>query len=272
MAKPAVTLKSVKGTPLSTVELDENFDNLRNSTVTLRADTTDVVSDLNGTINLVAGDNVTITGNNTTKTVTISSQGGAGDGFTGSVGFTGSRGFTGSVGFTGSQGFIGSRGFTGSQGSITVQNDNASNAGRFILFTDVSSGTKSTFNVSDSKITFNPFTGRLSTTELTSNFTGYREKIFSLGNVSGIVSPDVVNGNIQTITLVGNITINGLNNVQAGQSVTLIINTNGTNRTLTSNMKFAGGVNTISTSNTIDVLHIFFDGTNYLASLIKGYI
>jgi hypothetical protein len=100
----------------------------------------------------------------------------------------------------------------------------------------------------------------------------YNEKIHSLGTTSGTVAPDVgVNGNIQTITLNGNLTINGFNNAFTGESVTLIINTGGTGRTLTSTMKFAGGEKTLSTTNTTDILSITYDGTNYWASLSKDF-
>ena len=78
MAKPAVTLRAVKGSPLTYVELDDNFTNLKDATVTVTAGTggTAVTADLNGTITLVAGSNVTLTGDNTAKTVTINSTGG----------------------------------------------------------------------------------------------------------------------------------------------------------------------------------------------------
>jgi hypothetical protein len=43
-------------------------------------------------------------------------------------------------------------------------------------------------------------------------------------------------------------------------------------RLLTSTMKFAGGVKTLTTSaNAIDVVTIYYDGTNYLAGLSRGY-
>jgi hypothetical protein len=78
MAKPAITKYSVKGSPLTTSELDTNFQNLTDATVTLTAGSggTAVTSDLNGTITLVAGSNITLTGNNTAKTITIASAGG----------------------------------------------------------------------------------------------------------------------------------------------------------------------------------------------------
>lgn len=99
----------------------------------------------------------------------------------------------------------------------------------------------------------------------------YHEKIHSLGTTSGTIAPDVANGNVQTITLNGNLTLNAFTNPIAGQSLTLIINTNGTGRTLTSSMLFANADKTISTTSTRDIISVFYDGTNYYASLSKGF-
>lgn len=78
MAKPAITKRSVKGAALTYSELDTNFQNLSDATVTITGGSTAVTADLNGTITLVAGSNVTITGDNTAKTITIASTGGGG--------------------------------------------------------------------------------------------------------------------------------------------------------------------------------------------------
>ena len=99
----------------------------------------------------------------------------------------------------------------------------------------------------------------------------YHEKIHNLGTTSGTITPDVTNGNVQTITLNGNLTFSAFSNPITGQSLTLIINTNGTSRTLTSTMKFAGASKTLSTTNTTDIISVFYDGTNYWASLAKGF-
>ena len=101
----------------------------------------------------------------------------------------------------------------------------------------------------------------------------YKETIYSLGTTSGTIAPDVVNGNVQTVTLNGNATINGFTNAEAGQSITLIITQDATgSRTLASTMLFAGGDATLSTDpNSIDVLGIFYDGTTYYASLTTGF-
>jgi hypothetical protein len=99
----------------------------------------------------------------------------------------------------------------------------------------------------------------------------YNEAVHSLGTTSGTIAPDAVNGNVQTITLNGNLTLNAFTSPVAGQSITLIVNTGGTGRTLTSTMKFAGGEKTLSTTDTTDIISVFYDGTNYWASLAKDF-
>ncbi len=80
MAKPSITLRNTKGSALTYSELDTNFTNLKDATISITGGSggTQVTSDLNGNITLVAGSNVTITGDNTAKTITISSSGGGG--------------------------------------------------------------------------------------------------------------------------------------------------------------------------------------------------
>ena len=75
------------------------------------------------------------------------------------------------------------------------------------------------------------------------------------------------------MTLTGNVTISALANVSAGSNVTLILTQDATgSRTLTSTMKFAAGAKTLSsTANAIDIISVFYDGTNYFASLNKGF-
>jgi len=112
-------------------------------------------------------------------------------------------------------------------------------------------------------------TGKTATTNLTYNEVQYA----SLGT-TGTLTPDPANGSVQKITLTGNITINALGGTPAaGDSVTLIIvQPSSGNYTLTSTMKFAGGTKTLSTtSNYIDVLTIYYDGTNYLANLATNF-
>ena len=73
MTKPVIVKRSVKGSALTFTELDTNFQNLDDATITLKAGSggTDVVSDLNGVITLVATDGISLTGNNTSKEIAI---------------------------------------------------------------------------------------------------------------------------------------------------------------------------------------------------------
>jgi hypothetical protein len=74
MAKPVIVKREVKGTPLTYTELDTNFQNLQDATVGLQAGTagTLVTSDLNSFITLVAGSGIVLSGNNSTKSINIS--------------------------------------------------------------------------------------------------------------------------------------------------------------------------------------------------------
>jgi hypothetical protein len=101
--------------------------------------------------------------------------------------------------------------------------------------------------------------------------TGYNETVYSIGTTSGTITPNAANGNVQTITLNGNLTINAFSSPVSGQSITLIITTGGTSRTLTSSMLFAGASKTLSTTSTVDILTMSYIGTTYYASLVKGY-
>jgi hypothetical protein len=78
MTKPVIVTRTTKGSPLTYAEHDANFTNLQNATVSVTAGTggTAVTSDLNGNITLVAGSGITLTGDNTAKTITIDSTAG----------------------------------------------------------------------------------------------------------------------------------------------------------------------------------------------------
>lgn len=76
MTKPAITKRAVKSAALTYSELDQNFQNLADATISLTAGTggTQVTSDLNGNITLVAGTGISFSGNNTAKTITITAS------------------------------------------------------------------------------------------------------------------------------------------------------------------------------------------------------
>ena len=102
----------------------------------------------------------------------------------------------------------------------------------------------------------------------------YGEIVYTGGTATGTITPDPNNGSVQSITLSGNITLNSLSSVASGDSMTLIVKqpASGGPYTLSSTMKFAGGTKTLSTTaNAIDIITIFYDGTDYLASLSTNF-
>ena len=104
-------------------------------------------------------------------------------------------------------------------------------------------------------------------------FTKFNETVINGGSVSGTLTPDAAAGTIYRYTLTGNITLNSLANAVAGTSMTINLTQDGTGgRTLSSTMKFAGGGKTLSTAaGSIDVISLYYDGTNYYAVLSKAY-
>jgi hypothetical protein len=76
------------------------------------------------------------------------------------------------------------------------------------------------------------------------------------------------------MTATGNITIDTITNIVSGQNITLLISQDATGtRGLTSTMKFASNVRTLSTAaNSTDVISIVYVGTTYYASLTRGYV
>lgn len=101
----------------------------------------------------------------------------------------------------------------------------------------------------------------------------YKETIYTGGSTTGTITPDVANGNVQSITLTGSISLDGFANAETGQSLTLIVKQSSAGgETLTSTMKFAGGEKTLSaTADAIDIISIVYDGTNYYASLSTNF-
>jgi hypothetical protein len=165
--------------------------------------------------------------------------------------------------------------------NITIENGGA------IVIGDITTGNSFTSNNGSTILQYQGGS-RLSTTSggitvsaVTTSFAGnlvsdvelkkYKEEINDLGTTSGTITPDVANGNVQKITLNGNLTFSAFTSPQAGQSMTLIIDTNGTGRTLTSTMLFAGGTKTLSTTDTVDIMSVFYDGTTYYASLSTNF-
>lgn len=181
----------------------------------------------------------------------------------------------------------------GSGGSgVTLAEDTTSTVD-YLVFANSTSGSFSTLNtngylsynavnrelkIQSGSVTANYFTGAIG---IVSQDNGYfqelgfktpKETIVDLGTTGGTISPDVTLGSIQKITLNSALTINGLTNAFAGNSLTLIIYGGTSYTSITSTMKFAGGIKTLTgTAGCVDILTIFYDGTTYFASLGKGY-
>ena len=135
----------------------------------------------------------------------------------------------------------------------------------------------------NASLTFNKTTGTLSTANLTVTGTSspanlvtvkYNEGVIAGGSTgAATITPNAAAGTIYNYTLTGNITLSSLTNAVAGTGMTIILTQDATgNRTLTSTMKFLGGVKTLSTAaSAIDIMSVFYDGTTYYATLGKGF-
>lgn len=98
----------------------------------------------------------------------------------------------------------------------------------------------------------------------------YKETVYTL-SYAATITPDVANGNVQKMSATGDFTFSAFSNPEAGQTLTLIVDHNGAARTLTSTMSFAGGDDALSTSDTVDIISVFYDGTTYYASIAKNF-
>ena len=103
----------------------------------------------------------------------------------------------------------------------------------------------------------------------------YIESVYSGGNTGTGITPAQTNGSVQKFTANANFTLNTPTGMTTGSSITLIFTQDGTgSRLMTPNAayKFAYGQKTLTTTaNAIDVMSVFYDGTNYLCNLVKGY-
>jgi hypothetical protein len=94
----------------------------------------------------------------------------------------------------------------------------------------------------------------------------YKEVINALGSTD-TPTIDVANGNVQSVTISSGLTLPAFSNAETGQSVTLIVNGTGT-ASGAAGYLFAGGNTTLTT---LSVVSIFYDGTNYLASIATDF-
>jgi len=101
---------------------------------------------------------------------------------------------------------------------------------------------------------------------------GYKEDINALSS-SASISVDATTAPVHSVTLGHNATFT-ISNMVAGQSIMIIITQDGTGSRTGSftSVKFPGGAPTLSTgAGDIDVVSVFYDGTNYLGNIAQDY-
>lgn len=245
LRQESATGATTKGSALTYAELDNNFVDLLNaSRVTVRADSgTDETlgsADLNEILSVVGGSNISTTvSSNSAGEITLTLD------YTGSAG-----GITDINAGTG----------------ITVTQDSAAGV------TIESTITQGIENVVED-----------TTPQLGGSLDGqgnvvqdvvlenYKETVYALGSTD-TPSIDLQNGNVQSVTISAGLTLPTIANMPAGGTVTLIVSGSGTASGGTDSAgqtyKFAGGNTTLTT---LSVVSIFYDGTDYLASIATDF-
>jgi len=98
------------------------------------------------------------------------------------------------------------------------------------------------------------------------NNINYYETPYALGSTD-TPTINVANGNVQTVTITSGLTLPTFTSAITGQSVTLIVTGSGT-ATGASGYKFAGGSTTLTS---FSVVSVYYDGTNYWASIATDF-
>ena len=299
MAKPTIVTRAGKGSALTWTEGDTNLTNLRDATITVTDGTNSKAIDLNGSITFTAGTNVTLSVNSSTGAVTINSSGGSGiasvsadtnPSLGGDLNVNGKIITSASNGNvviqpngTGEFKLVTHNIFVGDLDTdVYIRNNVTSisanqtrllltNAGSMALYSGTAGALyiDASANSSTGNVTITPGSAAKSIIKQINYNEG---PIYDLGTTGGTIAPNVTNGNVQKITLNSALTINAFTSPVAGQSVTLIIYGGTAYTSITSTMKFAGGIKTLTgTAGCIDILSVYYDGTNYFASLNKGF-
>ena len=103
------------------------------------------------------------------------------------------------------------------------------------------------------------------------NFKQYTETVHALGSTD-TPTIDLANGNVQTVTITSGLTLPTIDNMPVGGTVTLVVSGSGTASggadSAGQTYKFAGGNTTLTT---LSVISIFYDGTDYLASIATDF-
>lgn len=267
-----ITLRNTKGSALTFTEMDTNFSNL--NTDKLEAITSESIGDLS---------DVDLTGLADTNVLVYNS--GSGNFEVGSQ----TAGLSNIVEDTTPQlggdldaqtnnitnlGTLNSHTVPGGTGTLALTSD--------ITFTDLVNDTtpqlggdldingQSIISTGDQNITIDPAgNGQviLNGSNLNdASLINYKENINSLGS-NDSPSIDVANGNVQSVTITSGLALPAFSNPETGQSVTLLVSGTGS-ATGTAAYRFAGGNKTLTT---LSVVSIFYDGTNYFASIATDF-
>lgn len=165
----------------------------------------------------------------------------------------------------------------------TITDDTTTNATRYPLFADATTGNLTTEYTSSTKWQFNPSTGYMTVTGLTSpiinnpTVTNYVESVVAIGTVTSSSTLSLTNGTVQTATLTASTACTfTMPTATAGKSFILLLKQaastgNGT-ATFTGVKWSASGAPTITaTAGKMDILTFVADGTNWYGSYVQGY-
>lgn len=151
--------------------------------------------------------------------------------------------------------------------------DNVDNVNDIIDFFDGASpadGDIFVYNSSNAK-----FEKNTSNSKFTKIVQTPKETINAISANSGAVDVDATLAPVHTMTLTGNTTYT-FTNMTAGTSVMLIIKINSNDKTATftsdgsTRVKFPGGAPTLTTTtNNIDIVQVFFDGTDHIGAITQ---